>query len=281
MPFGGGVFRIEREWRLYYLANFDRVCVAFSEDGLTWTKPDLGVVPGTNILLTIPTMDSFSVCHHEGRWYMTVSERSGGVLRLFESRGGLWWRQVAAPGWAGDRTTLWWNPVKARWTFNVRAGAGTGGDPRRIDRVESETFIPKAWEPVPWRRAELADAGGDQAALDAGAVQLYAVDVVPDGTRLIGLFTLYRGQNATRPKLNDVSLGMSEDGGDTWQRPFQPVLGRSEVPGAWNYGNVQSASQGLIRLSPWQVRLYASGRAGDGTGGNGVCATGYKEIVLV
>jgi len=280
MPFSGGVFRIKREWRMFYMADFRRVCLAFSDDGLTWTKPDLGIVAGTNILLET-ILDSFSVAHHDGAWQMIVSTPSGGPLRLLESRNGIWWNQVAVMPWAGDRTTLWWNPVKARWTFNVRAGAGTGGDPRRIDRVESESFVPKVWEPQPWLRAELADAGGDQAVLDAGGVQLYALDVVPDGKRLVGLFTIWRGQSDTRPKLNDVCLGFSNDGGDTWIRQSQPVLTRSDVPGAWNYGNVQSASNGLIRLSPWHARLYASGRAGDGRGGNGVCATGYRELVLV
>ena len=111
-------------------------------------------------------------------------------------------------------------------------------------------------------------------------MQLYAVDVVPDGGILRGLFTLWRGQETGRPKLNDVSLGVSRDGGDTWERATDPILTRSEIPGAWNYGNVQSCAGGLVRLNATTVRLYASGRAGDGTGGNGVCSLGFREVLL-
>lgn len=277
MPFSGGVFKVDGQYRLYYLANYKRVCVAFSDDGLTWTKPDVGIVPGTNILLQHAAMDSFSVVQHGGRWFMTISQASGGPLRLLESRYGLWWNEVAVMPWAGDRTTLWWNPVKERWTFNVRNGGGTASDPRRIDRVESESFSPRSWEPVPWLVAEPGDGIGPSS---GGANQLYAVDVVPDGGRLIGLFTIWRGQEAERPKLNDVCLGFSLDGGDTWARRYEPVLTRSETPGAWNYGNVQGCSGGLVRLSPWSVRLYASGRSGDGRGGNGRCSMGYRDLVL-
>lgn len=265
MPFGGGIHKTRVGYRCWYLANFHHVCLAVSDDGLQWEKPDWGVVPGTNILLTIPDMDSFSVCPDGRAWVMSVSRRSGGGLRLFTSRNGLWWNLAAEPGWAGDRTTLWWNPVRERWTFNVRMGAGIGGDPRRIDRVESETFIPKDWQPEPWLCAEPGD--GERA-------QLYALDVVPDQGRLVGLFTIWRGLEGNRPKLNDVCLGFSKDG-ERWTREYTPVLTRGSR-GAWNYGNVQSVTGGLIRFGN-RVRLYASGRDGQ-DGGNGVCTMGYREI---
>lgn len=268
-PFSGGVWKLGASWRCYYVANFNRVCLAFSDDGLTWTKPDLGIVPGTNILLELDSMDSCSVVLHLGRWYMTISERSGGPLRLLTSRNGLWWTQVTEMTWAGDRTTLWWNPAKERWTFNVRNGGGTGGDPRRIDRVESETFIPKTWEPKEWLRADEQDGPGD-----GGPAQLYALDVVPQGDRLVGLFTIWRGAEENRPKLNDVCLGFSKDG-DTWQRSYTPILTRGEK-GAWNYGNVQSVGNGLIQING-TTRLYATGRSGIPSG-NGQCAMGYKEV---
>lgn len=272
MPFSGGVFRLADEWRLFYLADYQRVCWAVSDDGLSWRK--LGV------LMESSAMDSFSVAHHAGRWYMTISQRSGGPLRLLESADGVRWADVAVMPWAGDRTTCWWNPFKERWTFNVRNGQGTGGDPRRIDRVESATFIPKAWEPQRWLQADVHDAEDNPEIFDAGLAQLYALDVAPDGNRLVGLFTIWKGQQPGRPKLNDVYLGFSTDGGDTWQRRYTPVLTRSETPGAWNYGNVQSCSGGLVRLSPWHVRLYCSGRSGDGTGGNGTCSMGFKDVIL-
>lgn len=277
IAFGGGIHKTRFGYRCYYLANFTRVCLAVSDDGLTWDKPDWGIVPGTNILLEIAAMDSFAVWPDGRRWVMCVSQRSGGPLQLFTSRTGLWWNREATMPFAGDRTTLWFNPVKGTWTFNVRMGGGTGGDPRRIDRVESDTFIPTTWAPQEWLRAELADAGGDQAHLAAGQTQLYAVDVVPDGSRLIGLFTIFRGIEDGRPKLNDVCLGFSTNG-DSFTREYTPVLTRGDK-GSWHWGNVQSATGGLIRLSPDRVRLYASGRSGFPSG-NGICAMGYRDVSL-
>lgn len=274
MPFGGGIYQSGASWRCYYLANFNRICLALSDDGLTWIKPDLGIIPGTNILLELPTMDGFSVVPHLGRWYMIVSQRGGGPLRLLDSRNGLWWSDAAVMPWAGDRTTLWWNPVKARWTFNVRVGEGTVSDPRRIDRVESETFIPKTWQPIPWLWAEVADAGSE-AAYATGNTQLYAVDVVPESDRLVGLFTIWRGQEAGRPKLNDVSLAFSKEG-DEWVRQRTPILTLG-AKGSWHFGNVQGVTHGVHRVNG-RYRLYASGRAGDGQGGNGVCAMGYRDV---
>jgi len=269
MPFSGGIWNVGGSWRCYYLANYTRVCLAFSDDGLTWMKPDLGIIAGTNVLLELRTMDSFSVWLHEGLWHMTISQRSGGPLMLLTSRNGIRWHVVGSMGWAGDRTTFWFNPAKDRWTFNVRNGAGIGGDPRRIDRVESETFIPKTWTPQPWLRARVED-GADE----AGSVQLYALDVVPMADRLIGLFTLWRGQPLDRPKLNDVCLGFSTDG-ETWTRHQQPILTYGSR-GQWNFGNVQSVGHGVHYVNG-KYRLYASGRSGQPSG-NGVCALGYREV---
>lgn len=271
MPFSGGIWKGAVSYRCYYLANFNRICVAYSDDGVGWTKPDLGIIGHTNILLEIKGMDSFSVWPHEGRWYMCVSHVSGGPLTLLSSRNGLWWHKEAVMPWAGDRTTLWWNPAKGVWTFNVRNGGGTGGDPRRIDRVESHSFVPKTWRPEPWLRATPAD-GADE----AGSVQLYAVDVVPLDDRLIGLFTIFRGVEANRPKLNDVCVGFSADG-DEWQRSHTAVLTRGDK-GRWNFGNVQSVTGGVHKVNG-KIRLYATGRAGQpGTSGNGVCSLGYREV---
>ena len=274
MPFGGGIHKTRNGYRCYYLANFTRICLALSYDGLVWDKRDLGIFPGTNILLQHGTMDSFSVWPHAGTWHMIISERGGGKLRLLTSVDGVFWAQQAEMPWAGDRTTLWYNPIKERWTFNVRAGQGTGFDPRRIDRVESETFIPKQWKPERWLTA-MPNEGADF----SGSVQLYAVDVVPDGNRLIGLFTIWRGLEDNRPKSNDVCLGFSSDG-DSFDRQYLPTLTRG-APGDWNYGNVQSCTGGVHKVNG-VYRLYASGRKGvPGTQENGICSLGYREVATL
>lgn len=270
MPFSGGIWKVGSSYRCWYLADFRRVCLAYSEDGLTWTKPDLGVVPGTNIVLEPSPFDTCCVWPVEGEGFvMSLSTPSGGPVRLLTSPDGIRWSSLYTIPQAGDRTTLFFDHLTDRWVFAVRAGGGTDGDPRRIDRVVSASLIPATWAPEPWLRAQEGDG--------VPPAQLYAVDFVPDGDRLIGLFSIYRGQEPNRPKLNDVCLGVSTDG-ETFTRRYQPILTRSEVPQAWNYGNVQGCTGGVIKTSDG-YRLYASGRAGEpGTGKNGVCSMGYKTV---
>lgn len=277
MPFSGGIWKVGASYRCWYLADFRRVCLAYSEDGLTWEKPDLGVVAGTNIVLEPNDVDTVCVWPVDGEgWVMSVSARGGGPVRLLSSPDGLRWSSLYTLPHAGDRTTLFFNHLTDEWVYAVRAGGGTGSDPRRIDRVVSPSLIPAVWKPEPWLRAEPQDGFGPKA---GGVHQLYAVDFIPDGSRMIGLFSIWRGEEPNRPKLNDVCLGLSTDG-ETFIRSFDPILTRSEVPQAWNYGNVQGVTGGLIQ-SNGVMRLYASGRSGAvGTQGNGVCSMGYKAVTL-
>lgn len=272
MPFSGGLWKVGASYRCWYLAGFQRVCLAFSDDGLHWEKPDLGVVPGTNIVLEPAGVDTACVWPVDGGgWVMSVSTPGGGPVRLLTSKDGIRWASLYTLPLAGDRTTMFFDHVADRWVYCVRAGAGTDGDPRRIDRVVSETLIPVAWEPVRWLEAEAGDG--------RPPAQLYAVDVVPMGDRFLGLFTIFRGVEAGRPKLNDVCIGWSDDG-ETFTRSHEPVLTRSTVPGAWNWGNVQSVCGGVVKDGD-RYRVYASGRAGvPGTSGNGVCSMGYGLVTL-
>ena len=51
-----------RLFRLWYQADWlGNVCYAESEDGIAWRYPDLGLVAGTNRLLTDERLDSWSV----------------------------------------------------------------------------------------------------------------------------------------------------------------------------------------------------------------------------
>lgn len=279
MPFSGGIWKVGASYRCWYLAYFKRICLAYSEDGLTWTKPDLGVVLGTNIVLEPSWVDTVCVWPNPaGGFVMSLSTAGGGPLRVLTSPDGIHWHSRATVGEAGDRTTLFYNHLTDRWVYCVRAGMGLASvtHGRRIDRVVSETLIPSVWQPEPWLRAHVRD-GASAAA--GGQHQLYALDVAPDGDRLLGFFTIYRGEAANRPKLNDVCVGISTDG-ETFARSFAPILTRSDVPQAWNYGNVQGVTGGAVRIGD-RYRVYASGRAGvPQAPGNGVCSMGYATVTL-
>jgi len=108
--------------------------------------------------------------------------------------------------------------------------------------------------------------------------QLYALDCVAYESLILGLFTIWPGQPADRPKPNYIAVGFTRDGFH-WHRPtheaFIPV---SERKGDWNWGNVQSAG-GCCLVVGDKLYFYVSGRAGvDGSSGSGVCSTGLATL---
>lgn len=262
MPFSGGVHwdAVDGLYKCWYMGGWpamSAIGLAVSDDLIHWTKPGQDVVPGTNIVLSVPGLDTANVVPFEGRWYLALT-KGNGPLYLFDSPDGVHWTSQGQTPDVGDRTTFWRNPIRNRWCFNVRAGGGTASDPRRADLVESETFVPTAWNPQPWLTADQRDVCADGCGSDHG--QLYAVDVMPWGNELIGLLTIWRGLEPNRPKLNDVCWARSRDG-LTWTRTdYTPFLTRSDDPTAWNYGNVQAVCGGIIRKSGY-VYAFASGRS--------------------
>jgi len=75
----------------------------------------------------------------------------------------------------------------------------------------------------------------------AARPELYNVDAVGYESLMLGLFTIWRGQFATREKPNELTVGFSRDGFN-WDRPFrQTFLPVTDRQGDWSEGNVQSA----------------------------------------
>ncbi|MCX6624589.1 MAG: hypothetical protein NTY38_26720 [Acidobacteria bacterium] len=95
---------------------------------------------------------------------------------------------------------------------------------------------------------------------------------------ILGLFSIWRGQPAGRPKPNEVLAGYSRDGFH-WHRPNRRALAPvSERQGDWNWGNVQSTG-GCVLVVGDELCCYVSGRAG-GTAGkdSGVCTMGLAKL---
>jgi hypothetical protein len=267
MPFSGGLHWDSRDQLLkcWYMGGWPSapaLGLACSEDGLTWAKRP-------EPILTIPGLDTASVIPKDGRWYLAYTQGNG-PLTLAESADGIAWTVVGRTPDVGDRTTMWWNPIRERWSFNVRVGAGCCGDPRRVDLVESETFVPRAWNPEPWLAADDHDRCGEWCGAAQG--QLYAADVIPWDGRLIALLTIWRGLQPDRPKLNDVCWATSRDG-LTWQRPDRtPFLMHDDDPTSWRYGNVQAVAGGAHNVNG-QVLAFCSGRSAEN-----VCAMGVRTF---
>lgn len=293
MSFSDGVWHDPKDgkFKMWYMAGAARhTCYAESADGLTWTKPELDVKPGTNIVQSGQRDSSTVWLDHEdpnparrykmfrsGPGASTVPKAYG--LATFFSPDGIHWNDPPLlTGSCGDRSTVFWNPFRKVWVYSLRHG---WGEPRRRCYWEmKDPATGPAWsaisEPGWWTGADERDAPREDYKVPC---QLYNLDGVAYESLILGLFTIWRGQFPDRQKPNEVCLGFSRDGW-SWTRPdrkaFIPV---SERFGDWNYANVQSVGGGCLVVGD-ELWFYVSGRSGEekGSAKQGTCTTGLAVL---
>jgi hypothetical protein len=284
MVFSDGVFYDpqDRLFKMWYMGGYSQnTCYAFSRDGLSWEKPSLDVISGTNIV-TSTLRDSSTVWldpvdpDRSKRYKLAYYNGGHGTLEVYLSRDGIHWRNGGESGASGDRSTFFYNPFRKVWVFSLRANHLL----RRYRRYwESTDFVEgtrwRADQPVPWVAADSSDPRRPEYDVPA---EIYNLDCVAYESLVLGLFTIYRGERDGREKPNDICLGYSRDGFH-WSRPdrraFVPV---SENVGDWNWANVQSAG-GCCLIVGDRLYFYVSGRQGiPGTNFPGTCSTGLATL---
>lgn len=285
MVFSDGVFydAAERQFKMWYMGGYQQhTAMAVSSDGIAWRRPNLPVVPGTNIVLRHARDSSTVWLDHEEsdprrRYKMACYEFDASGIRLYVSPNGVSWTSVGLAGHCADRSTMFRNPFRKVWGFSLRADA-RGGQNRIRRYAESPTFESARWQddaPVPWVGADALDLERPDYRTRP---QLYNLDAVAYESVMLGLLTIYRGERPDREKPNDICVAFSRDGFH-WSRdsrePFLPV---SEQRGAWNWSNVQSAGGGCLVVGD-RLYFYVSGRQGiPGTQMPGECTTGLAIL---
>ena len=292
-PYSDGVWYDpeERVFKMWYRAANGSTCLALSDDGLSWTRPQLQATPGTNALFK-SNRDSVSVwidsnakdparrfVAFEARWIKPVHR-----LHLRFSPDGRDWtdeRAISGPSW--DRSSVFWNPFRKMWVASIRGHARS--NPDRILRsrnyhegktLESVLAWTEHTDDVtqgkdapgglqPWIAADRLDPRHPDPRFRSNHPQLYNLDVFPYESLLVGLFTIWQGpDNATCKELgihkrNEVLVGFTRDGFH-WDRsnrtPFLPV---ADDPKSWNSGNVQSVCGGCVIIDDL-LYFYCSGR---------------------
>lgn len=139
-PFSDGVFYDPKDklFKMWYMAGwFDGTALATSVDGIKWERPELDVVPGTNLVLNPdPELrrDSASVwldhdaSNPEERFKMYLFARRGEIGARLETEGGfmlsspdgIHWKWHGKIGETGDNSTFFYNPFRKVWCFTVR-----------------------------------------------------------------------------------------------------------------------------------------------------------------
>ena len=281
-----------RVFRLWYEAGWMKhLCYAESKDGVAWTRPDCGVVPGTNRVLTDTLLDSWTVFPDYAakdpyaNWRLMVS-LAGGVTdnRLYVSDDGFGWRRIADAGQSGDRSTMFYDPFRGKWVFSLRGGGPGKG--RNRSYWASATFggetcrwnfpskndpgrYPELLRPEPWLATDDGDVPDPTVA--NRKPQLYDVDAVAYESILLGMFEILhpaKKDNTTcaeagLPKITDLHFAYSRDG-KRFARPDRTAA----IPasrwgsGKWDTGYL-SPMGGLCVIKDERLWFYYTAMRGD------------------
>jgi hypothetical protein len=129
MPFSDGAWYdpADRLFKMWYMAGYSQAtCYAFSSDGIHWTKPELNVVPGTNIVQT-DARDSVTIWldleeADADRRFKMMQWGSSGISIHFSADGIGWGESAGWVGCTGDRSTFFYNPFRKVWVLSLRSG---------------------------------------------------------------------------------------------------------------------------------------------------------------
>jgi hypothetical protein len=308
MVFSDGVWYDPQDqlFKMWYMGGSRKsTCYATSPNGISWQKPLLDVMPGTNMVHT-RSHDSTAVWLRDSAtvWLDQKAEDPAARFKMFSiyrdrskehygcsvflSPDGIHWGEpLAETKSLGDRTTVFYNPFRRKWVYSIRCSAsgveymGRSRQYREHDDPVAGAQWTDAEAPL-WIGADKYDLPLPEIEFDNDGrkmvAQLYNLDAVAYESLMLGLFTIWPGQPKDRAKPNYVCLGFSRDGFH-WHRPdHRPFVGVSEQHGDWNWANVQSAGGGCL-VAGEKLYFYVSGRAGvKGSTESGVCTTGLATL---
>ena len=288
-PFSGGVWFDEEEnkYKMWYSAGGGKLlglvtCYAESTDGRHWVKPELDVVPGTNIVDTLEH-DCVSILldkrerDRSKRFKMFVVEfnsRFTVSMKLKYSADGIHWSEPKAlSGELYDRCAAYYDPFRKKYVLSLKTIDGEYGRARNfLEHEDPEMLVSLAHRTYDnhsdkfiryWFRAD--DNDPRNPLFPNIRPQIYNHEAMPYENLMLGYFTVWQGpendacDSLKMQKRNEVLIGFSRDGFH-WNRCFKkPFLPVSENFSAWNAGNVQSVA-GCPLVVGDSLYFYMSGR---------------------
>ncbi len=282
IPHSGGVCfdPKDRLFKLWYITGYQQgVGLVYSKDGLHWERPVFDhVKPGTNLVMDSRSRGSTVWMDLEtkdqARRFVQFSSRPGCVW--FSEDGIHWGDSIKIGGPIYDRTTLFRNPFRKLWVYSIKSICEEKRTRRYWETPELVGHFKSTWrqrkDPILWVGADSADPPHKDFQIPC---QLYNLDCVAYESIMLGTFVIWRGdyikdskteeanrqKRLGRPKQNSVCMGFSRDGFH-WHRPDRrPFLPKSDTPGAWNWGNSQTACMSPLVVGD-KLYFYVAGRAG-------------------
>ena len=294
LPKCGGIWYdpADRLFKMWYMAGYTgSIAYARSTDGIHWERPELDVVPGTNLVMPENFRgDSGSVwldhdTQDESQRFKFFVRGPGGDApgKMFTSPDGIHWSDQHETGIMGDRSTVFYNPFRRKWVQSIREVLPSRrGRCRRY--MESDDFFQSGvWqpgEPPYWTGADLMDRA------QYSDAQLYTLDAVAYESIMLGMFQILQGppnnigQEKIEPKLTELSAGYSRDGFHFLRPDRTSFIGARRTPDSWEFGYIE-ATAGITLIVGDELWFYYSAYAGapehrKGMYGNG--AVGLAKL---
>lgn len=295
-PKSGGIWYDEKEkkFKMWYEAGWLRhMCYAESEDGLTWVRPDLGIIPGTNLILPYQRReddvdfsagdtsylrpDSTTVfiddtCPAEERYKLFLRNPGADMPGIAAvSSDGIHFEQFRQTGRLLDRSTVFYNPFRKKWVYSIRSVAvqPDGAGVRTRKYRECDHYLDgAAWTEQDTKEWLSCDSLDQPNPYIGFLPQLYNVDCVGYESIMLGMFQIMYGPENDScekygvPKITDLMPMYSRDGYH-FSRPCRKSLIPSSIyEGAWDRGYVQSVG-GVCVIHEEELWIYYIGFGGD------------------
>lgn len=298
-PFSDGIWfdPKDNKFKMWYLAGAGTIntvkhslctCYAESEDGIHWVKPELDVVPGTNIVDTT-NRDSATIwldrkeTDPQKRYKMFSVEYKEDYIQwqyvLKYSADGIHWSKgVAQSGAVSDRSTAFYNPFIEKWVLSMRHHNSVSWRSRAyLENDDPEMAVSLAHrlrEGTTDKNVVFWFTPDDKEKVHPDYPDvipgIYNFDAIAYESLMLGLYSQWQGpennicREAMMPKRNEIQLGYSRDGFH-FARPthesFMEV--NTEKDESWNYGNMQSVN-GVPLIVDDKLYFYSSGRCKNG-----------------
>lgn len=306
-PFSGGVWydEIEEIFKMWYSAGGLKTlglitCYATSEDGIHWVKPELDIVPGTNIVDTLEhdcvsvLLDKFETDPQKRYKMFSVafnSRFSVSMYLKYSADGIHWGPTVASSGELYDRCAAYFDPFRQEYVLSLKTLNGmyrrsrnylSHKDPELLVSLAHRTFDHTSDKYIRyWFHADDDDPRHPD--FPDIRPQIYNHEAMPYEGLTLGYFTVWQGpennicDSLSIQKRNEVLIGWTRDGFN-WNRenktPFIPV---NRDYNAWNAGNIQSTNGNPLIVGD-SLYFYFSGRYNSKPKHKSNFATGVAKL---
>ncbi|HZZ42476.1 MAG TPA: hypothetical protein VFE58_06035 [Tepidisphaeraceae bacterium] len=266
----GSVYKIDGRLRMWYTAYNEvapnyHMAYAESTDGVTWTKPELGLVDyegsKANNLVPGEGTVAYNPDAPADRRYISMSFKTGKVnstlgYYVWYSPDGLHWTQASEKPvlFDGDVSNIAYDPVGKQYIATVKKRMFTARTPGIYERT---AFISTSADAVTWSTPRIAVSGdyaddGHAEAMGGLEAQIYGMPVSRYESTYVGFPWVFSILNYTDGRSArtgdgpvDVEIASSRDLVH-WARPVRDRIIEAGKAGAWDAGAHYCASNILV-----------------------------------